>query len=522
MSRTVDGALPVGESPVPSPQLAGWHADGRPRGRGAAQHPHLLGRRRSTDAVGVGDRPDAGYARSAAGVEWGAGMRAEVTAGPGGRDARGVVAEVGAGAVDPSALVAEATRRCADAVGDAVVSVLEDPDSGASAGPLRGVGVGVKDLIAVAGVPTTLGLPAVAGPGPAPEDAEVVRRLRAAGAAIPATLALHPLAFGVTGRGVANPAAPDRLPGGSSSGSACGVASGLVHAAVGTDTGGGVRIPAACCGVVGLKPSLGAVSTRGVQPLAWSLDTVGLLAGSTDDLALLWPFVAGHDPDDPSSEPAEVTADGPTPRRVGRPRNLIDLGVHPEVLAVFDGVTAQLADRGVAIVDVDLPSLGRAHRANGDVLCAEAAAVWGERFEQGPADFGDEIGRRLRYGLDLSGVALANAWRFGRVLRAELRAARRDVDALVLPTLPCRVPRLDEHVVDVGLDDPMPVTPALTRFTNPWNLCGAPAGSVPGGHDSAGAPVGVQVVAGAGEEARVLAGMRLIEELAPAIPATRR
>ncbi len=381
----------------------------------------------------------------------------------------------------------------------AVVTWLRRPGG---PGPLAGVRVGVKDLIAVAGAPRLCGAPGIADPSPQPRDAACVARLVAAGAALVATTATHQFAYGIVTPQTRNPRAPDRIAGGSSGGSAAALAAGLVDGALGTDTGGSVRIPAACCGVVGLKPTYGRIPVDGVQPLAPSLDTVGPLARDVATTARLFAVLLD----------APVVPRLPSPLRVGVPAQLTDSRVDEDVRSVWHAVLDDLAAAGAVVATVDLPTLPRAPTANGRILAAEALAVHGDAYTADPAGFAADVGARLAAAHDLDPAAVDAARVTAARLGDELRAAFARVDVLVVPTLPCRVPPVgvDPIVVD-GVEEA--VVRAMTRGTNAWNLTGVPAGSVPAGHDGGGAPVGVQVVGAPDAEATVLGVMGLVERL---------
>ncbi|WP_165492181.1 amidase [Egibacter rhizosphaerae] len=423
-----------------------------------------------------------------------------------------------------SARARAARARCAEDDLGAVVAVVEDRDGGP--GPLADTPVGVKDLFAVAGHPRYCGLPPdragrLVDTEPQPEDAEAVARLARAGAPIVARVASHALAFGVIGHGVTNLAAPGRITGGSSSGSAAALAAGLVDIALGTDTGGSVRIPAACCGVVGVKTTRGLVPLTGVQDLAWSLDTVGPLARDVPTAAAALAVLAGRDGNrvaghlwdgssgDPASEPtlpappAEPPAADPESLVVGVPTATRRERLDPEVREIWEARLAAFGAAGASLVPVDLPALEEAHAANGRVLCAEAAAVHANGdWSAAPED----VRPRLELGHDLAATSVARAHRVGQRLRAELRAAAERVDVLCTPTLPCRVPEVGQATVEIdGVAED--TTPTLTRLTNPWNLAGAPAASVPAGTDADGVPVGLQLIAPPGGEQSLLRGM---------------
>lgn len=412
----------------------------------------------------------------------------------------------------------------------AVSAWLDPPLVGRDDGPLAGVVAGVKDLFAVAGVTRTCGAPGLTDPAPQPAHATAVARLLDAGATVVATLTLHQFAYGIVSPQTRNPRAPDRVAGGSSGGSAAALAAGIVQASIGTDTGGSVRIPAACCGVVGLKTTRGLVSLAGVQPLARSLDTVGPMARSVAEVRALLGAIAGFDPgDDYSVEPPPAPAPPPVDRlRLGVPTQTRTAAMDDDVRAVWEATLDDLATAGATVVDVDLPALQGANAANGRVLGAEAAAVHGDALAAHPDRFWPDVRARLEGGRDLRATALAEAHHRAARLRAALRRCfdgLDGLDALVTPTLPCRAPPVGTDPVVVG-GRPEPVVSVMTRFTGAWNLAGVPAGSVPAGTDSSGAPVGVQVIGPWFAEPTVLAVMAVVEELRggpwPIVPAPAR
>lgn len=430
--------------------------------------------------------------------------------GPGDLDLLGAIAAVRAGRTTARALLDDARARAATwepHLGAVVAEIEREPVEG----PLHGAVLGIKDLMAVAGVPLGLGAPELADPRPQERDATAVARLVAAGATLAWTLQTHPLAYGIITPQTRNPRSPDRVAGGSTGGVAAAIAAGFIHGGLGTDTGGSVRIPAACCGTVGLKTTRGLVPQTGVAALAWSLDTVGVLADTVDGAAALLEVVAGPDPEDPANEPAPPSIPRPAgPLRVGVPSHTVDARMDEDVRAVWHSALEALRSTGAKVLPVELPHLEGANLANGRILAAEAAAVWGEVFERHPDRFHPTIQPRLRAGLEQPAVTLARALRHRTELAAELRAAFAEVDVLCTPTLPCRVPAVGREDLVVG-GEPEHVVPALTRFTNPWNLTGVPAGSVPAGRDSDGAPVGVQLVGPWWGEPRVLAAMKVLE-----------
>ena len=378
---------------------------------------------------------------------------------------------------------------------------------GEDVGPLAGVPVAVKDLMDVRGYPTTCGTRAIAareGQG----DAEVVAQLRAAGALIVGMANLHELAYGVTSANVhfgavGNPAAPGHLPGGSSGGSGAAVAAGLATVGVGTDTGGSIRIPAACCGVVGFKPSHDAVSRAGVWPLAWSLDHIGPLARSVDDAALAFEAMAG------------LPAGCVSGKRLERPRMVrpdafffdhVEEPVRARIMQVID----QLAAAGARVDERDVEGAQYAPATQFLTLASEACQANWELLMTRPEGISADVRLRLEIGQFIAAVDYVKAQRLRRWLRDNMIAALGQAEVLVLPTLPVSVPRQDTRILRIG-DRVLPVPTALTRLTSPFNFSGLPALSIPCGVDAQGLPVGLQLVGRPGADATVLAVGRWCE-----------
>ncbi|MCS6802927.1 MAG: amidase [Chloroflexota bacterium] len=376
--------------------------------------------------------------------------------------------------------------------------------------PLLGIPVSLKDLIDQAGVVTTAGTRAPERM-PAAEDAEVVRRLRAAGAVILGKTTLHELGFGPTSENphsgpVPNPADPSRIAGGSSGGSAAAVAAGLSFASIGTDSGGSIRVPAALCGVAGHKPTFGLVPRRGVQPLSWSLDHVGPLARTAADCAAVLAAIAGHDPADPSSNPAARFAYPnvlPKHLRLGVVRDA-SAWLEPAVRARFDEAVAVLAGEGRTMVDVELGQLSDGLACVAILLRVEAAAACRDWLARHPDRIGSDVRARLRAGQLLPATAYLDALRVRRQLVRELNALFDTVDLLLLPTTPIVAPRIGATFDPIAPGGPTPRA-LLTSLTSLFNATGLPALSVPCGKDSAGLPVGLQIVGRRGEDGLVLA-----------------
>ena len=384
---------------------------------------------------------------------------------------------------------------------------------GVDRGPLHGIPISLKDIVDLAGTPTTAASRLRAGHR-ATTDARVAAHLRAAGAVVIGKCNLHEFAFGTTGEESAygptrNPHAPAHIPGGSSSGSAVSVATGMALASIGTDTGGSIRIPASACGVVGLKPTHGEVSLDGVVPLAPSLDHVGPLARSVGDAALLYRILRNgpHDRDG-ASYAARPPVD-PRPR-LGVPRRyFLDL-LEPAVGHAFAAAAERLERAGCRIDDVDVPHAADTAPIYLHTQLAEAA----DRHRADLDDRPDEYGRGVRLRLELGRYVLAEdyvrAQRGRRILTAEVDAALADHAALLLPTLPVVPPPLGTESIAIG--ETTETTRALTlRLTLLFDVTGHPAISIPCG-TAGGLPAGVQLVGRHGETERLLALAAACEE----------
>ena len=387
--------------------------------------------------------------------------------------------------------------------------------SGWYRGPLHGVPVAVKDLCATKGVPTTAASKILADWVP-DEDSAVVRRLREAGAVILGKLHLHEYAFGATGLNphygpCRNPWDTERITGGSSSGAGAAVAAGLCYAAIGSDTGGSIRIPASLCGIAGLKPTYGRVSLAGVLPLAWSLDHLGPMARAARDCALVLQAIAGHDPDDPSSADAPVE-DWPAALdaglrglRIGVPTSFAYDQTEPDVAAVFQEAVAALERLGAQVKQVDLPVLQDYWAVASVVLLGEAAAYHKQNLEQRPQDYGDDVRLRIQIGLEQKAADYVLAARTrDEVRRTCDRLLLSDVDLLATPT----TIRTAVPIREAEQEDP---TLGLTRLTGAFNLTGQPACSVPCGFTEGGLPVGLQLVGRRFDEGTVLRAAHAFE-----------
>ena len=370
--------------------------------------------------------------------------------------------------------------------------------AGRRRGPLQGVPVGIKDIIDVAGLPTTCHSRVLID-NIATADAVCVARLRGAGAIVLGKLSTHEFAIGgpsfdLPWPPARNPWNTDHHPGGSSSGSGSGLAAGLFPMALGSDTGGSVRNPASSCGIVGLKPTYGLVSRRGVFPLSFTLDHVGPMTRTVTDNAMLLEVIAGHDPLDPGSAAApaghyqsrlERSVRG---LRIGFIRHFheIDMPADSEVRAALEEVANTLRRLGAEIRDVRLPTLGEFGAVNRVILQSEAWAIHGPWLRERPRDYGRLARRRLMAGAFISAGDYVQAARRRLEMIAAVEEVLREVDVLLCASSmdpPCRI------------DQPEDVERTYPRQARTlFNVTGHPALAMMAGLSSAGLPLSVQFV----------------------------
>lgn len=374
-------------------------------------------------------------------------------------------------------------------------------DSG-SGRPLWGLPIAVKDNIATAGVRTTAGSGALRDYIPS-ADAEVARRLRQNGAIMIGKANLYEFAFAAPHPlygPVLNPWDSRVATGGSSSGSACAVSAGLCSASIGTDTGGSIRIPAAFCGVVGLKPTYGAVSCSGVIPVSPSLDHVGPLTRSVHDAALI--FEAIRDPVSHSRQDgaADRTDDGARGLRLGVVPDA-ELGdITPEVAAAYEAAQTVLAAQGATISEIALPRFDVARSVMRILATVDLAEQERSRLHRHPKAYGDELRDFLASAAAVPAVAYRRAGRIRELFRAGARAAFDAVDGVLLPTVP--IPPFTLGATSVSLNGRQQDTIKLmTQFTTLFNVVGYPAISIPASVPAGSLPIGIQIVARPHEEA---------------------
>ena len=375
-------------------------------------------------------------------------------------------------------------------------------------GPLHGIPFALKDIFSTAGIRTT-GHSRVCAYSIPSQDAACVAKLYEAGGVLLGKLATHEFAHGGPSFDLAwpparNPWNTGHFTGGSSSGSGAAVAAGLTPAALGTDTGGSIRLPAALCGVAGLKPTYGLVSRRGVYPNSFTFDHAGPMAWTVGDVALLLQAVAGHDPEDPASADRPVPAYGPALRdslagvRLGVVRHFheTDIDTDPEVVAAFEEALAVLRSLGAVVEDVRLRPAKQYSDVKITIAESELFNIHAATFRTRPGDFGEDFLGRALGAVLISGSDYMDAQRERRVMLAELRPVWQHFDALVTPTAPAPAPPFGAWRTANFWQK--------ASFTTPWNISGGPALSQCMGFSRSGLPLALQVAGRPFDDAKVL------------------
>lgn len=381
--------------------------------------------------------------------------------------------------------------------------------NGKDLGPLHGLPIALKDIIYVEGTQSTAGSNFFSEESPQ-FDAALVSKLRDAGAIIIGKTNLHEFAFGVTTENphfgaTANPWDTSRVPGGSSGGSAAAVVAGCCAGALGSDTGGSIRIPAAVCGHVGLKPTFGRVSVHGVLELAQSLDTVGPMCRYVHDVALMMNTLAGYDPRDVHSENQPVPnytegLNGPVRGfRAGIPKQHFFDDLDPEVERTVLAAIKTLEELGVEIIELNLPAAEAGHEVTIKLLMAEAGQFHEERLAAHRGNYGVDVRELLEEGLSLSAADYIKTIRVREIVKREFVEAFEQVDCILSPTAPVPAPLRSTHDLSGGSESNR-IRPRLTRNTRLINLLGLPSISVPCGFaqvestdSKEGLPVGLQI-----------------------------
>jgi aspartyl-tRNA(Asn)/glutamyl-tRNA(Gln) amidotransferase subunit A len=387
--------------------------------------------------------------------------------------------------------------------------------AGERLGPLHGVPFALKDLYCTKGIATTGGSRILRDWIP-DEDSTAMARLTAAGGILLGKLNMHEFAYGPEGINphygtTWNPwdARAHRVSGGSSSGSGGAVAAGLCPGALGSDTGGSIRIPASLCGITGLRPTYGRVSRAGVLPLAWSLDHVGPMCRTAADCALMLGAMAGYDPRDPTTSVLPVPDYGAaltgvvTGLRIGVLRgSFLDSTGAGQRRAVEQAIET-LEGLGASARDVNLDTVKHSAAASYAVISAESYAYHEPWIRTRAREYGADVLERLRVGAFVSGADYLKGQRVRTLIRNEIDAALADLDVLVAATTPICATQVGQSAVDIN-GERQPVRPSLIRYTRPFNASGHPAASVPCGLSPEGLPIGLQIVGRPFDEATVL------------------
>lgn len=385
---------------------------------------------------------------------------------------------------------------------DAARALEQSAARGAYRGPLHGMPVALKDLVDVAGKVTTGGS-TILRDNVAAADATVTRRLKDAGAIILGKLNLVEFAFGATGLNAHygpahNPWDTARISAGSSSGSGAAVAAGVIYGALGSDTGGSIRMPAALCGIAGLKPTYGRVSRAGVLDLSWSCDHVGPMTRRVSDAAHMMTALAGHDPADPASshEPVPNFPDalgaGLEGVRVGVPRDYFFDDVDPEIEAAVRTAITLMGSNGATAIDVDMPWVSAGRSINLGVILPEALSVHERWLQERRDDYGPMVRAWLESGLGISAIDYIRAQRARRGFNERMAEVMRGVDVLVTPTVPVQTPTIEECTPPRGKVGDWAST-RLPIFTSIFDVTGTPSLSVNCGFTRAGMPIGLMI-----------------------------
>jgi len=376
---------------------------------------------------------------------------------------------------------------------------------GKPTGSLCGIPISIKDIILTESLPTTAGSKIFGKGLSSLHDAEVVRRLRQAGAIILGKTNLHEFAFGITSENehfgpVKNPWNLNHVAGGSSGGSAAAVVSALCLGSIGTDTRGSIRIPSACCGATGLKPTLDSVSTEGVLPLSWTLDHVGPIASSVEDLAILAAEILQQNREAKDSREA-----------LEKPLSSMKIGLCPYFFrdtdpriesAVRDAIRV-FEDAGVKTHSTKIDVLDEALQASDIITRAEAVTIHDSDLRSRPECYGQKVRERLISGYEISGVDLVRAERVRITTIETFRKVFSQVDFLVAPTLPVPAPPLGTETIGSG-EEQSSIVHEFVRFNAPQNVAGLPALALPCGFSTDSLPIGMQLIAWRNQERLLL------------------
>jgi aspartyl-tRNA(Asn)/glutamyl-tRNA(Gln) amidotransferase subunit A len=370
--------------------------------------------------------------------------------------------------------------------------------TGACRGPLDGIPVGVKDIFDTEGVETSAGSRVLAGRLPT-KDARVVAQLRDAGAIVLGKLRTHEFAYGLVTPPTRNPWDLERIPGGSSGGSAASVAAGECLLATGSDTAGSIRIPSSLCGVVGLKPTVGSWSTDGMIPLAWSLDHAGPIALHVSDIAVSMSVLARG----PTRAYVDSLDKGVEGLVLGVPVNYFFDDLQPDVDRAVRQAIADLDALGATVRDIELPHAEHGVAIAFEICLVEAASYHADLYAAHSDLYGEDVRLYVEVGATRPGIEYVRALRARERLRRMWLEAMAGVDVLIAPTLPATAARADHPTVSLPSGE-TDIVSAYLRFCAPLNVTGFPALSLPCGFDASGLPIGLQIIGRPTEDARVL------------------
>ncbi|PIC94829.1 Asp-tRNA(Asn)/Glu-tRNA(Gln) amidotransferase GatCAB subunit A [Sporosarcina sp. P26b] len=380
----------------------------------------------------------------------------------------------------------------------------EEIQAGLYKGPLHGIPIGIKDMIKTKEMKTTMGSE-IYKDYHANEDAFVVEKLKESGAIIIGKQNTHQFAYGPTGDrsyfgAVHNPYNVEKMTGGSSSGSAAAVAACISYGALGTDTGGSVRIPASFCGIVGMKPTYGRVSKRGVYPLSWNLDHVGPMTRNVVDNALLLNVIGVYDAeDDLAIHQNEVDytsgiTDGVNNITIGLPKKFFFDDMNPEVRESVNNSIDNLRQLGVNFIDIELPDMDEITESQRVLLRADAYELHESHLEEYPNQWDDEVKERLLSTVDEKSYLYSRALKVRKRAKKQFAEVFNQVDAILTPTVPILPPKIDGRYVEVDKYNEEHIRWSILKLTAPTNFTGLPSLSIPCGFSKDGMPIGVQLI----------------------------
>ncbi|MCE2451485.1 MAG: amidase [Nitrospinae bacterium] len=399
---------------------------------------------------------------------------------------------------------------------DAAIARGEDP------GPMAGAPIGLKDLIDMEGLPTTAGS-IIDNHTVADSDALLARKIRQAGGVILGKLNLHEFAFGPTGHNPhygdqKNPWDTERVTGGSSGGSGNSVATGQVSIAIGSDTGGSIRIPASLCGVIGHKPTHGLVTKSNCAPLSWSLDSFGPLARSARDCALMMSAIAGHDPDDASSiacDPPDFMGalDKPIEEfRIGHAREYYEQRSEPPVAEAVNNLARVVQELGAKVVEVEIPDVETAFHAAAVVMVSEAAAVHENNIRDNAQNFDPAVLERIRPGFFIPATSYIQALRFREQWTKRIcREVYGEVDLVLSAATPIPA-ALRSQSSGMVRGKEVEIRTLMISLTRLWNFLGGPSTAFPSGMSEEGLPLGAQIMGAPFSDHHTLAFVHQLEK----------